>query len=67
MSAKFLTYLISPLAVAVVAIGATSAQTKITKQSKVAVSGIGSIRVGMTVTQASTASGTKLISTGYPI
>lgn len=68
MSAKFLTYLISPLVVAVVAIGATSAQTKITNQSKVAINGIGLIRVGMTVAEASRASGTKLVSTGdYPI
>lgn len=64
MSAKFLTYLISPLAVAVVAIGATSAQTKITNQSKVATNGIGGIRVGMTVAEASRASGTKLVSSG---
>ncbi len=64
MSAKFLTYLISPLAVAVVAIGATSAQTKITNQSKVAINGIGGIKVGMTVAEASRASGTKLVSSG---
>ncbi len=66
MSAKLLTYLISPLAVAVVAIGATSAQTKITNQSKVAINGIGSIRVGMTVAEASRASGTKLVGKGEP-
>ncbi len=64
MSAKFLTYLISPLAVAVVAIGANTAQTKISNQAKVATNGIGSIRVGMTVAEASIASGTKLVSTG---
>ncbi len=67
MNAKFLTYLISPLIVSVVAIGATSAQTKITNQSKVAINGIGSIRVGMTVAEASRASGTKLVSGNYPI
>jgi hypothetical protein len=64
MSAKFLTYLISPLVITVVAIGATSAQTKITNQSKLAINGIGSIRVGMTVAEASRASGTKLVSSG---
>ena len=68
MNAKFLTCLISPLVVAVVAISASSAQTKITNQSKVAANGIGGIRVGMTVKEASQASGTKLVSTGtYPI
>lgn len=61
MSAKFLTYLVSPLVVSVVAISATNAQTKITNQSKVAINGIGSIRVGMTVAEASKASGTKLV------
>lgn len=66
MSAKFLTYLITPLAIAVVGINATSAQTKITNQSKVAINGIGSIRVGMTVAEASIASGTKLVGKGEP-
>ena len=61
MGAKFLTYLVSPLVVSVVAISATSAQTKITNQSKVAINGIGSIRVGMTVAEASRASDTKLV------
>ena len=60
MSAKFLTYLISPLAVAVVAIGATTAQTQITNQSKLAINGIGGIRVGMTVREARRSSGTNL-------
>jgi len=64
MNAKFLTYLISPLVVTVVAIGITSAQTKIANQLKVAVNGIGGIRVGMTVAEASRASGTKLVSSG---
>ncbi len=66
MNAKFLTYLISPLVITVVAIGATSAQTKISNQSKVAINGIGSIRVGMTVAEASRASGTKLVGKGEP-
>jgi hypothetical protein len=57
MNAKFLTYLISPLVVAVVAIGASNAQTKITNQSKLVLNGIGSIRVGMTLKEASIASG----------
>ncbi len=61
MSAKYLTYLVSPLVVLVVAISATSAQTKITNQSKVAINGIYSIRVGMTVTEASKAAGIKLV------
>lgn len=66
MNAKFLTYLISPVVITVVAIGATSAQTKITNQSKVAINGIGGIRVGMTVTEASIASSTKLVGKGEP-
>ena len=61
MKIKFLTYLISPLVVAVVAIGATNAQTKITNLSKLAINGIGSIRVGMTVAEASKAAGIKLV------
>lgn len=64
MNVKFLSYLISPLVISVVAIGATSAQTKITNQSKLVINGIGSIRVGMTVAQASQASGIKLVSSG---
>lgn len=61
MNAKFLTYLISPLVVTVVAISATSAPIKITNQSKVAINGIGAIKVGMTVAEASRASDTKLV------
>ncbi len=61
MSAKFSSYLISSLVVSVVAFSTTSAQTKITNQSKLAINGIGSIRVGMTVAEASRAGGTKLI------
>jgi hypothetical protein len=53
MNAKFLTYLISPLALVV--IGVTSAQTKITNQSKLTINGIGSIRVGMTLKEANRA------------
>ncbi|MBW4664272.1 MAG: hypothetical protein KME01_08745 [Chroococcus sp. CMT-3BRIN-NPC107] len=62
MNVKFLTYLITSLAA--VAIGATSAQTKITNQSKVNIYGIGAIRVGMTVTEASRVEGTKLVYKG---
>ncbi len=40
-------------------------QAKLTKESKVAIDGIGPIRVGMTVSEASVAAGTKLVSTGY--
>ncbi len=62
MNTKFSTYLISFLVVSATAIGATNAQTKSPNKSKVAINGIGSIRVGMTVAQASKAAGTKLIS-----
>lgn len=61
------TSVLSSLAVSVMAIAATNTPTKITNQSKLAINGIGSIRVGMTVAEASKASGTKLVSSGgYP-
>lgn len=58
------TSLLSSLAVSAIAISATSTPTKITNQSKLAINGIGSIRVGMTVAEAAKASGTKLVTYG---
>ncbi len=55
---------LSSLAISAVAIAATNTPTKITNKSKLAINGIGSIRVGMTVAEASKASGTKLVSSG---
>ncbi len=50
-------------AVVVVSVWATSAsgQSKLTEQSKLAINGIGPIRVGMTVDEASRAAGVKLV------
>ncbi|MBD2440544.1 hypothetical protein [Nostoc sp. FACHB-110] len=41
--------------------GSVLAQTKLTNQSKVTINGIGPVRVGMTVNQAATAAGTRLV------
>lgn len=61
--AKFLTFSVSTLALSSL-IGTVLAQTKLTNQSKVYINGIGSVRIGMTVAQASIAAGTKLIREG---
>lgn len=55
---------LSSLAISAIAIAATNTPTKITNKSKLAINGIGSIKVGMTVAEASKASGTKLVSSG---
>lgn len=57
---KFLTFLLSTFAFYSLSVEAI-AQTKLTNQSKVYINGIGSVRVGMTVAEASKAAGTKLI------
>lgn len=59
---KFLTFLLSTFAFYSLSVEAI-AQTKLTNQSKVYINGIGSVRVGMTVAEASKAAGTKLIQT----
>jgi len=61
---KFLTFFIS--AVVIVSVWATSASgsVQLTERSKLALDGIGPIRVGMTVDEASRAAGVKLV-TGY--
>lgn len=61
---KILTFFIS--AVVIVSVWATSAsgQAQLTEQSKLAINGIGPIRVGMTVDEASRSAGVKLV-TGY--
>lgn len=62
-----LTFLIGSLVLSPLAILSVSAQTKLTDQSKVVISGIGPIQVGMTVAQASKAAGMQLVSEGsYP-
>lgn len=54
-------FVLSSLAISAVAIAATTTPTKITNKSKLAINGIGSIKVGMSVAEASKASGIKLV------
>lgn len=58
---KFLNFFIATLALSTLTIKSVLAQTKLTNQSKVYINGIGSVRVGMTIAEASKAAGTKLI------
>jgi hypothetical protein len=60
---KFLTFFIS--AVVIVSVWATSAngQSQLTERSKLALDGIGPIRVGMTVDEAARSAGVRLIKT----
>ena len=58
---KFLNFFIATLALSTLTIRSVLAQTKLTNQSKVYINGIGSVRVGMTVAEASKAAGTKLV------
>lgn len=63
---KFLNFFIATLALSTLTISSVLSQTKLTNQSKVYINGIGSVRVGMTITEASKAAGTKLIrESGY--
>lgn len=63
---KFLNFFIATLAVSTLTISSVLSQTKLTNQSKVYINGIGSVRVGMTIAEASKAAGTKLIrESGY--
>ncbi|MEH1937038.1 MAG: hypothetical protein V7L14_25715 [Nostoc sp.] len=59
--AKLLTFGIVTLALSSLTVSAVVAQAKLTNQSKLLINGIGQIRVGMTVSQAAKAAGTKLI------
>ncbi|MDF5734097.1 MAG: hypothetical protein PUP92_40545 [Rhizonema sp. PD38] len=61
---KLLTLCIGTLAVS--AFGVGIAQAALTNQSKVVINGIDTVRVGMTVAQASKASGTRLVPTSQP-
>jgi hypothetical protein len=63
---KFLNFFIATLALSTLTISSVLSQTKLTNQSKVYINGIGSVRVGMTIAEASKAAGTKLIrESGY--
>lgn len=56
-----LTSILVSLTISAVAIAGTNTPTKITNKSKLAINGIGSIQVGMTVAEAAKASGTKIV------
>jgi hypothetical protein len=58
--AKLLTLGIVTLALSYLSVGIVTAQTRLTNQSKLFINGIGAVRVGMTVSQAAKAAGTKL-------
>jgi outer membrane protein assembly factor BamE (lipoprotein component of BamABCDE complex) len=59
--AKLLTLTTLTFALSSVTVGTVIAQTKLTEQSKLFANGIGQVRVGMTVSQASKAAGTPLV------
>lgn len=59
--AKFLTLGIVTLALSSLSVGIVIAQTRLTNQSKLFINGIGTVQVGMSVSQAAKAAGTKLI------
>ena len=60
---KLLTIIIGSIALFPLNIPAI-AHSKITNQSKVFINGLGAVRVGMTIAQASKAAGTKLVTSG---
>ncbi|MCC5599266.1 hypothetical protein [Nostoc favosum] len=59
--AKLLSLGIVTVALSSLTVGTVIAQTKLTNQSKFFINGVGQVRVGMTVSQAAKAAGTKLI------
>ena len=61
---KFITLLISTLVICTVFVTSVNAQPQLTERSQLAINGIGPIRVGMTVDEASQSAGIKLISNG---
>ncbi len=66
--AKFLIFCIGTLGFSSLTVGTVGAQAKLTNQSEVFINGIGTVRVGMTVAQASKAAGTRLIrESGYEL
>jgi len=62
---KFFIFLCSLSAVFFVTLFSVNAQDRLTDKSQVFINGIGPVRVGMTVEQASKASGTRLIPNNY--
>lgn len=63
-STKFITLLIGTIVIVFIWITSVNAQVKLTENSKLALNGIGPIRVGMTVDEASRAAGVRLVK-GY--
>lgn len=59
--AKLLTIATTTLALSSLTVGTVLAQAKLTNQSKLFINGIGQVRVGMSVSQATKAAGTKLV------
>jgi hypothetical protein len=61
MKAKLLTLAFLTLTVSSLSVSTVVAQAKLTNQSKLFINGVGQVRVGMTVSQAAKAAGTKLV------
>jgi hypothetical protein len=61
---KILTFFLPTLAISALIPLAVNAQTKLNNQSKVFINGIGAVKVGMTVSQATRAAGTRLVQNG---
>lgn len=60
---KFISLLISTIVIVAVWVTAVNAQAQLTERSKLAINGIGPIRVGMTVDEASRAAGVRFVKT----
>jgi len=58
---KFFTFFVGTVVIFLVWVTSASGQAKLTEQSKLAINGIGPIRVGMTVNEASQSAGVKLV------
>lgn len=66
-STKFITLLIGTVVIYTVWVTSVNAQFQLTNNSKLALNGIGSIRVGMTVDEASRAAGVRLVKSYEPL
>src|SRR4028118_601087 len=63
-SSKLVALLIGPTVIFLILVTSVSAQAKLTERAKLAINGIGPIRVGMTVDEASQSAGIRLIRSG---
>jgi hypothetical protein len=63
-SSKLVALLIGTAVIFLILVTSVSAQAKLTERSKLAINGIGPIRVGMTVDEASKSGGIRLIRSG---